>query len=207
MQKNQPIKLRETNNVVKNTIKCILSAVVLSSCVAAISTAQAQYQDSNDGPFFGKEAKGKWIIGLKVAKIDNNFEDIKDADAVGIVLGYEFNKSIGNLGGSSTVELEYIDADDTDLFGIGTYDPDLLNLFFTYRSAGDLYYKLKMGLSYSDIELNTPGLIGGNEEVALAAGLGLGYRVGDYGSVEIEYSADSGDNDLGVLGLNALLEF
>ena len=179
-------------------------------CVAALAltvgSAQAQ-QDNNDGPFFGKHAKGKWIIGVKAAKVDNNIEDLKDADAVGLVLGYEFDRPIGRSGGSSTVELEYIDGDSTNFEGVGTYDPDILNLFFSYRSAGDLYYKFKVGVSYSDVEITTPGLTTGNEDVALAGGIGLGYRVGDYGTVELEYSLDSGENDLGVLGLNALLEF
>lgn len=208
MQKNQSIHLHKTSGILKSTSRSILNVVIFATFLfAGISASHAQHNSSNDGPFFGKEAKGKWIIGIKAAKVDNNIEDIEDADAVGIVLGYEFDRPIGDLGGTSTIELEYIDADETNLSGFGTYDPDLLNLFFTYRSAGDLYYKLKLGLSYSDIEFETPGFTGGNEDVALAAGLGLGYRVGDYGSIELEYSADSGDNDLGVLGLNALLEF
>lgn len=184
--------------------KKLLLTAGLSLALVAPSYAQ---QELNDGPFFGKEAKGKWIIGIKAAKVDNNIENLEDADAIGIVLGYEFDRPIGDLGGSASVELEYIDGDETNLAGIGEYDPDLLNLFFTYRSAGDLFYKVKLGLSYSDIEIATPGLNDGTEEVGLAGGIGLGYRVGDYGTVEIDYSLDSSDNDLGVLGLNALLTF
>lgn len=187
------------------SIKQIAVCLALSLCATPI--VLAQQNSANEGPFFGNEAKGKWIIGVKAAKVDNNVEDLEDADAIGVVLGYKFDSPIGTLNGSSTVELEYIDGDSTNLAGIGVYDPDILNLFFTYRSAGDLYYKFKLGLSYSDIEIETPGFVSGTEDVALAGGIGLGYKFGDYGSIELEYSADSGDNDLGILGLNALLEF
>lgn len=191
----------------KTTNNSILALTIALFAFVSSSALQAREIGNNDGPFFGKEAKGKWIIGLKAAKVDNNFEDIKDADAIGIVLGYEFDRPVGSFGGSSTIELEYLDADETNLFGIGTYDPDMLNLFFTYRSAGDLYYKFKLGLSYSDIEIQTPGFNDGTEDVSLAGGIGLGYRIGDYGSIEIEYAADAGDNDLSLLGVNALLAF
>lgn len=192
----------------KNKTKAALKKIVLLSSLlgSALVFNQAIAAD-NTGPFFGNEAKGKWIIGVKGAKIDNNVEDIKDADAVGLVLGYEFDKPIGNLGGSSTFELEYVTGDTTNLRGIGNYEVNVLNAFFTYRSAGKLYYKLKAGLSYTDILVTTPAFDNSFEDVSLAGGLGLGYRVGDYGVVELEYSADTGDAEVGVLGLNALLEF
>lgn len=194
------------------TNKMIAARWTISAALVALATlfsftVNAQEKRMYDGPFFGNEAKGKWIIGVKAAKVDNNIEDLEDADAFGVVVGYEFDRPVGSFGGSSTVELEYIDGDSTNLAGFGEYDPDLVNLFFSYRSAGDLYYKFKLGLSYADIELETPGLTDGFEDVSLAGGVGLGYRIGDYGTIELEYSADAGDNDLSILGLNALLQF
>jgi len=172
-------------------------------------TAYAQVRSGEDhsGPFFGKEAKGKWIIGVKAGKIDNNVETVSDADAIGLVLGYEFARPIGIQGGSSTVELEFLSGDETNIDSFGEYEVDILNLFFTYRSAGKLYYKIKGGLSYSNVDVSFPAVDFSNEEVALAAGIGLGYHIGDYGVIELEYSQDSGDNDLGVLAVSALLEF
>lgn len=193
---------------IKSSINSVLPKLLAIGLLSLISTVSFGQEDrTNDGPFFGKQAKGKWIIGIKAAQIDNNIEDLKDADAIGVVLGYEFDRPIGGLGGRSSVELEYLDGDDTNLAGVGTYDPDLVNLFFTYRSAGDLYYKFKVGLSYSDIEITTPGLVGNSEDVALAGGIGLGYRFSDYGKMELEYSADAGNNDLGAISFNALLDF
>ena len=172
----------------------------------AISVSNTSHAAGSDGRFFGKEAKGKWLIGVKAAKIDNNLEDLEDADGLGIILGYEFDKPIGN-DGTSTVELEYVQADDTSLFGVGTYDADILNLFFTYRSAGTLYYKAKGGLTYTDIRIDSPGLVNSFEDVSFAFGIGLGYHIGDIGVVELEYSLDTGNTDLGMIGVNALLEF
>lgn len=183
-----------------------VSQTILLTLITLLGLGQNAFAE-NRGAFFGKEAGGKWIIGAKAAKLDNNQQDVKDADAVGIVLGYEFDRPIGNNGGKSTFELEYITGDSTPITGVGKYEANVLNAFITYRSAGTLYYKLKVGLSYTDLLLTTPAFDNTFEDVALAAGIGLGYHISDIGAVEIEYSQGSGDSDLGVLGLNALLEF
>jgi hypothetical protein len=98
------------------------------SVFAALLLSQNAMAADNDGHFFGKKATGKWIVGVKVGKIDNNEEDIKDADAVGILLGYEFGTPIGGSG-SSTFELEYVSVDATNLQGIGEYNADVINAF------------------------------------------------------------------------------
>lgn len=189
-----------TNNPLKKIAVTAVSLFVMA--LHPVSFAA----DSNTGAFFGKKAAGKWIIGGKIAKIDLNTPDLDDVDAAGIVIGYEFASSIGDLGGTSTVELEYITGD--DIAGIGTnLDVDVANLFFTYRSAGTLYYKLKGGLSYANFDINTFGVDSEFEDTSATFGVGLGYRIGDLGVVEVEYSADTGDSDLGVIGVNALLEF
>ena len=183
------------------------SAIV--SVVVALAGHQSSFAaDPNSGEFFGNNAPGKWIIGGKIAKVDLNGPEVKDADAVGIVLGYEFARAIGNLDGSSTIELEYISGDATiDSLGL-SYDVNVANLYFTYRSAGTLYYKLKGGLSYTDFAFNETQFGQSEfEDVSVAFGVGLGYRVGDLGVVELEYSADTGDSDVGILAVNALLEF
>ncbi len=185
----------------------IIKAISLTSITLAATSANAADNGLNNGPFFGKEAPGKWIIGVKAGSVDANSEFVDDADAVGVVLGYEFARPIGNSGGSSTVELEYIQADETPISGFGNYEVDMLNLFFTYRTAGKLYFKAKAGASFSTLTLTTPAFDTDIDDVSLAGGIGLGYRIGEYGVVEIEYSDDTGDNDLGMLALNALLEF
>ncbi len=181
-----------------------LTKVLAFTALATSSTATLAEGTS----FFGEQAKGKWIIGAKVANIDPNIAEIKDSRGVGIVLGYEFDKEI--LGGRSAFELEYISGEEQrlNINGIGDYEASVLNAFFTYRSAGDVYFKLKGGISYVDIDTSFDFLLDNSfEDTSLAVGAGVGYRFADRGMVELEYTQDSGDSDLGILGLNGLLTF
>ncbi len=194
----------------QNYRSSIKSAVVTMVAIFGLAAQQSSFAaDPNSGPFFGKSAPGKWIIGGKVAKIDPNTPgvDVGDADAAGIVLGYEFARSIGDAGGSSTVEFEYITGDDNVPEFDTNYDVEVANIFFTYRSAGELYYKVKGGLTYTNFDISTLGIRNDFEDVSFGYGAGLGYRIGDLGVVELEYSADTGDSDIDVISVNALLEF
>ena len=205
LQPNQlPTELNEAN--AKNSSALIKILVGLGAVIGFLLATSSYAQTKNDGTFFGKQAKGKWVIGAKAGKIDNNVEGLADADAVGIVVGYEFDKPMIG-GGSSSFEIEYLTGDETGLPLDRRYEADVLNMFFTYRSAGTLYYKLKGGLSYSSIDVSGPTGNFNSEDVALAAGIGLGYRFNESGVIELEYSQDAGANDLGTLGLNALVTF
>jgi len=240
------VKFRLTKSVDRRIMKLnkinIFKPVGQALLVAGLlGAAQQSAYAENDGFFFGKDAPGKWTIGAKVANVDPNVDRVKDANAIGIVLGYQFAVGIGDSGGTASVELEYLNADNTsDLVGFDTgrdlqpfdsgpifndndtdfvrnpgstpdaisYDAQVANLFFTYRSPGTLYYKLKGGLSYANVDVRlVDGELLDREDVSLAGGVGLGYRISDLGVVEVEYSADSGESDLGILGVNALLQF
>lgn len=189
-----------------NTISRLPAQLALIFALTLVGSQVTLARD-NGGPFFGEQAKGKWIIGVKGVKIDTNSEFVDDADGEGVILGYQFDRPIGDLGGSATLELEYVTGDETAINGVGVYEADLFNMFMAYRSAGTLYFKAKAGLSFSDLTIITPASNDTFDEVSFAAGVGLGVRIGESGSIEIEYTDDTGDNDLGILGLNALLEF
>ncbi|MDG1904780.1 MAG: hypothetical protein P8I38_04065 [Arenicella sp.] len=45
------------------------------------------------------------------------------------------------------------------------------------------------------------------EEVALAAGIGIGFRIKEYGVIEVEYSQDASELETSILSLNAFLQF
>jgi len=164
----------------------------------------------------------KWIIGLKAAQvevrgIETNAVRLEEADAYGLVLGYEFNKNIGGTGGTSSFEIEYLTTDETNIEGLdssfGEYEADILNVFFTYRSPGKVFFKLKGGVSYVDASTNfdlfAPGFAGGIEveDFSLAGGVGVGARIGERGVVELEYATDSGDAEINTISLNGLLTF
>lgn len=186
----------------KNNI--VLVASLLLASLGMTSTSLAA---DRGGPFFGKEAPGKWIIGVKAGKIDPNIPSVSNADTVGLVLGYEFARAIGG-NGSSTFELELLSGDESGFNSSYLYEADVVNAFFTYRGPGDLYLKLKAGLSYADIVFNS--LLDPTvefDDVSVAGGIGIGYRVGDYGVIELEAQTDSGRSDLAIYSVNALLEF
>ncbi len=182
--------------------------------------------DAQDGPFFGNHANGKWMIGAKVANIDPQEPEAIDSRGVGIILGYQFDREVFGRG-STSFEIEYIAGDDEDVtllngvenftpidqsLIIGTYEATIINAFFNYRSAGDLYFKFKAGLSYVDLDFdfNFQGvdfIDRSSEDTSLAAGIGLGYRFGDAGLIEFDIYKDSGNADTGVASLNAVLTF
>ena len=166
---------------------------------------------ADDGPFFGKQAAGKWIIGAKVVNIDLNDSNINDSSGVGVVLGYQFDKTILGGRGKSSFEIEYISGDEDEFsFGSvnGTYEADIINAFFNYRSAGQVYFKLKGGLSFVDINSQIGNqLFDDFEDVSLAIGGGIGFKVSDAGLIELEYTLDSADANVGQLSLNGILTF
>ncbi|RBP50970.1 outer membrane beta-barrel protein [Arenicella xantha] len=198
----------------KFTLACSLATAACLTLSAPVLAAE-----SGTGTFFGKDAPGKWIVGAKVVNIDPNVPDTNDASGVGIVLGYEFAKSVGE--GTSSFEIEYISGEEEQISlvnsvatipaypaGFGTYEAEIFNAYFTYRSPGTVYYKLKGGVSYVDLNVAPVSLLDRDyEDVSFAVGLGIGYRINELGVIELEYTQDSGDADVGTLGVNALLTF
>ena len=183
--------------------------IVATSMVMAVSATavNAQEVEDNGGAFFGSKAPGKWTIGIRAARIDPNIEGIDDADAAGVVVGYEFATAIGSFKGTSAIELEYLQSDDTQLFAGSTanYDAESLGLFFTYRSAGQVYFKLKGGLVVNTLQAEglppaqTPDFqsttIRDLESTNLAIGIGVGVRITDRASIELDYLQEAGSND------------
>jgi len=187
------------NSALNYTVKLIATLII------GLLMYQNVSAESDDATFFGHKASGNWIIGLKLAQIDLDFSDT-DADALGAILGYEYDLRLDG-GGTTTIELEYLTSDETNFRGLGNYDGDVWSLFFTYRSAGTLYFKAKAGASSSDFIAKTPTTNFTYKDTTLAGGIGLGYHVGDLGTIEVEYSLDAGDSQVGILGLNILFEF
>ena len=119
------------------SITLLTLIIVITTWTYGVSARESTYGENN---------RGKWIIGGKVANLDTNQAGVNDAEAAGVVLGYEFAQPIGE-DGTASVELEYLRGDET-LISIEDpfqreYSTDVVNLFFTYRSGGQIYFKLK----------------------------------------------------------------
>ena len=197
--------------------KCLinnLNRAVITTLLCLTTVSYSMAQEASEIELVRERVSSKWIIGAKIARIDTTSETISDADARGAVIGYQFAKSIGNLGGTTSLELEYLTSEVTELenfISFSDFDVNVFNAFFTYRSAGSVYYKLKLGLSYSDFSARaTPEsgfLDDQSDDVAVAGGIGLGYRFGDFGQIEVDYSGDTGNNAFGSYGVSALVKF
>ena len=112
-------------------------------------------------------------------------EDVDNGN-LGLVVG-------GFLESGPGVEFFYSNTVDKDDFEDSTgrifkYETQAWGLLGTYRFGGDLYAMLKAGYTFVDVKANQ---IGGSsntfDEDGLSYGLGVGYRVGENGSVELNY--------------------
>ena len=160
-----------------------------------------------EGTFFGQDATGKWIVGLKAGVIQSDTDGFGDATNAGVVLGYRFSRAIGGIGGSSSVEAEFTTSvDDGDFSnGAGTWSVDTYALFFTYATPGTVYFKGKLGGMTTDVSTSISGVE--NDASGFAYGLGLGVRAGESGRFELEYTGVTGDNNLNFLSLGGMFEF
>ena len=202
-------------------LKAAFAACVVGTCL--VQTAYARDTESTGG---------KWIIGIKAAQVevqglDTDTIRLEEADAYGLVVGYEFNKNIGGSGGTSSFEVEYITTDDTGIEQLGTvfgeYDVDVINAFFTYRTPGRVFFKVKGGASYVDLSSNFfPAALGVPVEIeaddfSFGGGIGVGVRFGQRnsggndrgigGQIELEYIENTGDAELNAISLNGLVTF
>ena len=117
----------------------ILFTLTLSMTTLAIA--------DEEGTFFGQDASGKWIVGLKAGVMQNGTDGFGDATNAGVVLGYRFDRAIGGIGASSSIELEFTTSvDDGDFSNVvGTWDVDTYALFFTYATPGTVYFQGQTG--------------------------------------------------------------
>jgi len=106
-------------SLLRSPLKCALT------CLLGLAISQstlAQGENSN---------KGKWIVGLKAAQVEvsglnTDTAEFEEADAFGIVVGYEFNNLIGGTNGTASFEVEYLATEDTCILRISLFWPSIL---------------------------------------------------------------------------------
>ena len=186
----------------------------LLPAIAVMFASGPVLADNND-TWFGKRAPGQWYIGVKAGKVKNGLRGTNDASNKGLLVGYEFARAIGDSDGTASIELEATSTSDEGTFGptsdlgtSGTWDASTLGLFMVYRTAGNVYFKVKGGVQMSNVNYHAPGATSlQTDDASLAGGVGLGVKVGDSGNVEVEYAGETGDNDLGNLSLSGHVRF
>lgn len=193
----------------------MLSVLRMSLVTLAYICTSSMVIAAEEGTFFGKEATGNWQIGLKGATVMNGEQNFDDASNTGVVLGYEFSRSL-KVKGSAAVEFEgtaSFDDGDIDTNAVtgttGQWDVDTYGLFFAYRSPGMVYAKGRLGGLHTEVnsKINTVSS-DKTTDTSLAFGAGIGVKVGDYGKVELEYTSNAGTtNDLEIISLGGIFEF
>ena len=179
----------------------------LAPLALALSVSPTIDAAEEEGTFFGQDATGKWIVGLKVGVIQNDTDGFGDSTNAGVVLGYRFSRAVGGIGGSSSIEVEATTSvDDGDFSnGAGTWDVDTYALFFTYSTPGTVYFKGKLGGMTTDVSSSVVGVE--NDASGFAYGAGFGVKAGQMGKIELEYTGVTGDNNINFFSLGGLLEF
>jgi len=172
--------------------------------------------------YFGQTADGSWLVGLDYGRVDVKAPGFRDADTFGLTVGYEFARPVG-FNGSASVEFEITNSDngsigrESDFGGIGgfgtvgDFEADTAGLFFAYRTAGDIFFKGKLGAVRT--EVNSSGRLIGSvqeSETSFAFGGGLGYRIVTEAvriNIELEAVATTGDDDIDLLTIGGLFLF
>lgn len=197
-------------------LQALLTSISMSVATFALAqNTSFNQQPRKDGTFFGYEATGKWMVGVKGAAVQNSAADFGDATNIGFLFGYTFARPVG-FNGSASLEFEgTTTTSDGDIgpasdFGpgvTGQWDVDTLAIYFAYRTPGIVYFKGKLGGITSDVNANFAGGTSQQDDASFAYGAGLGVRLGQRGKIEVEYTGASGDNDIGLVSVGGILEF
>ncbi len=166
--------------------------------------------------YFGQTADGSWLVGLDYGRVDVKSPGFRDADTFGFTVGYEFARPVG-FNGSASVEFELTNSDDggigreSDFGTTGEYEADTAGIFFAYRTAGDVFFKGKLGAVRTEVDSSFRRFGRDQEsETSFAFGAGLGYRIATDAirvNIELEAVATTGDDDIDLLTLGGLFLF
>jgi len=177
----------------------------------------AHAQDKDEGfTWFGQKADGEWMAGIKMSSIQNGRGGYDNASNIGLVLGYQFSRVIGNEGRSS-IEFEMSNSFDNGNvsqnagFGAnGDWSKDNLGLYFTYRGTGSVYFMGKLGFLKSEVMTNLDGMARFTEQdTAFSYGMGVGLHLGKEGNfnLEAEFIGATGTNDMNAISIGGVYLF
>ena len=156
---------------------------------AALCLWAAASQAADTQPYFGVKA------GLMMPDA-NGFDDAFNIGGVVGVPVTELRRAASGIAGTISVEGELTltliegDVNGSPFFGNGDWDVWTLGGFGVYRSpaSNNLYFKGKLGLVHSDIDVSVAGVSGSGSDTELAIGFGLGYKLGGRSSLEFEFT-------------------
>ena len=168
-------------------MKRIYLVAVLAICVCFITNVQA--------------AESPWYIGVKAGQMMLDADDAGDATNAGLVAGYRLSE--GDFG-TFAIEGEFttaISKGDITILGVPCdWDVVTVAMYGVYRSAGDVYFKGKIGVLNEDATISVAGNSVSESDSGTSFGIGGGFRVGQSGSLEVEYTIIEEDIDFLSIG-------
>ena len=149
------------------TKKTFAQILMLPAILVSLSASATEFDQPGDGPFFGETANGQWLIGAKVASMNNRDDGLSQDSAqnAGVILGYEFARPVWK--GKAAFEFEYLPSISSgDVNSIFTSNPSIYPAggswenpvysgYVAYRTPGKLYFKGKVGLVASRFKITT----------------------------------------------------
>lgn len=145
-------------------------------------------------------------FGLKAGAMD--VDDTEDAASnVGAFVGYKFHEDErGAFFGEGEYTRTFSDGEASAVLGSGDYDVETLSAYGGFRSAGQIFWKAKVGLSWWDysVEGASPGA-GEEDDISLSFGAGAGWRLNENTGIEAEYTIL--DSDVTFLSVGVFSRF
>jgi opacity protein-like surface antigen len=149
------------------TKKTFAQLLVLPAMLVSLSASATEYDQPGDGPFFGEDANGQWLVGLKYVDMNNRDDGLGEEEArnAGIILGYEFARPVWK--GKAAFEFQYLpsiewgdvngaDSSNPSIYpNGGRWENPLYSGYVAYRTPGRIYAKGKVGIVASRFKIET----------------------------------------------------
>ncbi|MFW2441062.1 MAG: outer membrane beta-barrel protein [Arenicellales bacterium] len=149
------------------TKKTFAQLLVLPAVLVSLSASATELDQPGDGPFFGEDANGQWLIGGKLASMNNSDDGISQDSAqnAGIILGYEFARPVWK--GKAAFEFQYLpsvswgdvngaDSSNPSIYpNGGRWENPVYSGYVAYRTPGKIYAKGKVGIVASRFKIET----------------------------------------------------
>lgn len=142
-------------------------------------------------------------FGLKAGAMD--VDDTDDAASnVGAMVGYKFHEDErGAFFGEGEYTRTFSDGEAAGALA-GDYDVETLSAYGGFRSAGQLFWKAKVGLSWWDVAVEGAGAAE-DDGTSLSFGAGGGWRLNENTGIEAEYTII--DSDISFLSVGVFTRF
>lgn len=140
--------------------------------------------------------------GLALGKLSADFSRFEDTSSIGAILGYDFYQ---DPNGSLALEAEFTTTlTDGDIRGGGGWDARTIGTYAAYRTAGNVFLKVRAGILDQHVNASGAGPLNSND-TKFSYGAGVGAHLNSKAALEVEYTGLS--DNLGFISLAYVTHF